>query len=398
MSTRLQQEVWALERCSGCGACVAACSKGVLYWDGEQHPLLEEREKALGLSHLKLRTCEVCEKFCELSCPRLVDWAPRRPEAPASGMEPRTMVSARSAGVVQSGAPNDVIQALLVAARAADLIDGVVMLDLDPWTLEPVARVATTVDEIVSSVGMQYLWAPVLGALNEAIFELGLTRLAVVGSPCVAQAARRLMNTGHERLWPYQKAIRLAIASFCTGVYMPDMVTELLERGKGLARQQIRGLTTSTTNGTLTVALGDGAERSIPLTDVEPFTRRGCGSCDDYLGESADVAVGAIGALPGHATLIARTAGGEVFVQNARRFGLLETIDQVDNAALSAAKEEKDRRARAQAFDEFRILMLDALSDPGKRAQVRKQFVSLYGTPQVGASKREECDVSCSGC
>ena len=389
MSTRLQQEVWALERCSGCGVCVAACSKGVLYWDGEQHPLLEEREKALGLSHLKLRTCEVCEKFCELSCPRLVDWTP---------MEPRTMVSARSAGVVHSSAPNDVIQSLLVAARSADLIDGVVMLDMDPWTLEPVARVATTVDEIVSSVGMQYLWAPVLSALNEAIFDLGLTRLAVVGSPCVAEGARRLMNAEHERLWPYQKAIRLTIASFCTGIYMPNMVTELLERGMGIARQQIRGLTTSATNGTLAVALWDGTERSIPLTDVEPFTRHGCGSCDDYLGESADIAVGAIGAQPGYATLIARTPAGEVFVQNARGFGLLETIDQVDKAALSAAKEDKDRRARAQAFDEFRILMLDALSDPGKRAQVRKQFVSLYGAPQAGASKREEGNVSCSGC
>jgi len=389
MSTRLQQEVWALDRCSGCGVCVAACSKGVLYWDGEQHPLLEEREKALGLSRLKLRTCEVCEKFCELSCPRLVDWTP---------MEPRTMVSARSAGVVQSGAPNDVIQALLVAARSADLIDGVVMLDMDPWTLEPVARVATTVDEIVSSVGMQYLWAPVLSALNEAIFELGLTKLAVVGSPCVAEGARRLMNAEHSRLWPYQKAIRLTIASFCTGIYMPEMVTELLEQGKGIDRQQIRGLTTSVADGTLTVALWGGAEHSIPLTEVEPFTRRGCGSCDDYLGESADVAVGAVGALPGFSTLITRTPAGEVFVQNARRSGLLETIDQVDKAALSAAKEEKDRRARAQAFDEFRILMLDALSDPRQRAQVRKQFVSLYGAPQVGASKREECNVSCSGC
>ena len=389
MSTRLQQEVWALDRCSGCGVCVAACSKGVLYWDGEQHPLLEEREKALGLSHLKLRTCEVCEKFCELSCPRLVDWTP---------IEPRTMVSARSAGVVHSGAPNDVIQALLVAARSADLIDGVVMLDMDPWTLEPVARVATTVDEIVSSVGMQYLWAPVLDALNEAIFDLELTRLAVVGSPCVAEGARRLMSAEHERLWPYQKAIRLSIASFCTGIYMPNMVTELLERGMGIPRQQIRGLTTSATNGTLAVALWDGTERSIPLTDVEPFTRRGCGSCDDYLGESADIAVGAAGAQKGYATLIARTPVGEVFLQNARGFGLVETIDQVDEAALSAAKEEKDRRARAQAFDEFRILMLDALSNPGKRAQVRKQFVSLYGAPQAGASKREERNVFCSGC
>jgi len=269
MSMRLQREVWALDRCSGCGACVAVCSKSMLYWDREQHPLLEEREKALGLSRLKLRACEVCEKFCELSCPRLVERMP---------MKSHRLLSARSVGVVGSTYPNDVIQSLLVAARSADLIDGVVMLDMDPFTLEPVARVATTVDEIVSSVGMQYLWAPVLNALNEAIFELGLTRLAVVGSPCVAEGAHRLMNAQHERLWPYQRAIRLTIASFCTSLYMPDMVTELLERGKGIARQQIRGLTTSATNGTLAVALWDGTERSIPLTDVEPFTRRGCGS------------------------------------------------------------------------------------------------------------------------
>ncbi len=389
MSTRLQQEVWALDRCSGCGACVAACSKGVLYWNEEQHPLLEEREKALGLSHIKLRACEVCEKFCELSCPRLVDWTP---------LEPRTMLSARSAGVVQSGGPNDVIQALLVAARSADLIDGVVMLDTDPWTLEPVARVAATVDEIVSSVGMQYLWTPVLSALNEAIFELGLNKLAIVGAPCVAEGARRLMNAENDRLWPYQEAIRLTIAPFCTGTYLPDMVAELIERDLGIPRHRVRSLTTSVTDGELTVSMWDGTERAIPLTEVEPFTRRGCGSCDDYLGESADIAVGTVGAQPGYATLIVRTPVGEVFVQNARGFGLLETVAQVDEAALNAAKAEKDRRARAQAFDEFHILMLDALSDPGKRAQVRKQFVNLYGAPQGGALKREVRDVACSGC
>ena len=389
MSAKLQQEVWALQRCSGCGVCVAACSKGVLYWGEAQHPLLEEREKALGLSRLKLRTCEVCEKFCEASCPRLVDRTP---------LEPRRMVSARTAGIVQSGAPNDVIQAMLVAARSANLIDGVVTLDMAPWTLEPVARVATTVDEIVTGVGMQYLWAPVLSALNKAIFESGLTRLAIVGPPCVAEGARRLMSAENQRLWPYRQAIFLSIATFCTSVYMPDMVTKLLEQGRGISRHQIRRLTTSVTDGKLTVLLWDGTERTIPLTEMEPFTRHGCGSCDDYLGESADIAVGAIGALPDHATLIVRTPAGEGVVQNARSFGLLETIAQINEAALSAAKAEKGRRARAQAFDEFRILMMDSLCDPKKRAQVRKQFISLYGTPQPGASKREDCHVSCGGC
>jgi coenzyme F420 hydrogenase subunit beta len=278
------------------------------------------------------------------------------------------------------------------------LIDGVVMLDMDPWTLEPVARVATTVDEIVSGVGMQYLWAPVLSALNEAIFELGLTKLAVVGSPCVAKGARRLMNTENERLWPYREAIRLTIAPFCTGAYMPDMVNALLERGKGISRHQIRDMAISVADGTLTVSLWDGTRRAVPLTEVEPFTRQGCGSCDDYLGESADIAVGTVGAQPGYATLIVRTSTGEMFFQNARRFGLLETSAQVDEAALEAARAEKDRRARAQAFDKFRILTLDALSDPRGRAEIRKQFVTLYGAPQVEVSKREVCNVTCSGC
>ena len=396
MSTRLQQEVWALQRCSGCGACVAACSKGVLYWDGEQHPLLEERKKALGLTRIRLRTCEACEKFCELSCPRLADREPSRRDW--TPMEPRAMVSARSAGLIKSGAPNDVIQALLVAARSADLIDGVVMLDMDKYTLEPVARVATTVHEIVSSVGMQYLWAPVLSALNEAIFEQELTRLAVVGPPCVAEGARRMMTSDHALLWPYRDAIRLTIASFCTGIFMPDMVADLLERGKGIDRAQIRSLTTSTTQGVLTVTLWDGSEHRIPLTEVEPFTRSGCGSCDDYLGNSADIAVGAIGALADHATVITRTPVGDVFVENARRFGLLETVGQVDEAALDAAQAAKDRRARAQAFDEFRILMLDALGDPGKRARVNKLYAGLYGAAQPAPTKKEVGNVTCGGC
>jgi coenzyme F420 hydrogenase subunit beta len=272
------------------------------------------------------------------------------------------------------------------------------MLDTDPWTLEPVTRVATTVDEIIIGVGMQYLWAPLLSALNEAIFERDLTKLAIVGTPCMAEGARRLMNTEHERLWPYQQAICFTIARFCTGIYMPNMVTNLLERGMGIPRHQIRSLTTLVADGALRVLLWDGTQRTIPLTDVEPFTRHGCRSCNDYLGETADIAVGALGALPGYATLITRTTAGEAVVQNACSFGLLETIAQVDEAALNAAKGEKDRRTRAQAFDEFCILMMDALSDPKQRVQVREQFVKLYGAPQKQASKREERHAACSGC
>jgi coenzyme F420 hydrogenase subunit beta len=315
------------------------------------------------------------------------------PELEAIGVS-----SARAVGVERSGATSAVIRSLLVAAYSAGLIDGAVVVDVDLWSLEPVARIVTNVEEIVSVVGPHYLWAPVLSALNEAIFERGLRQLAVVGSPCVAQGARRLVSAKNQRLWPYREAIRVTIAQFCTGVYAPDVVSDLVERRHGIARHLIQDLTVSATDGALCVTLWDGSVRNVPLTEVEAFARAGCGSCDDYLGEWADVAVGSVGALAEHATLITRTPAGELLCQNARRFGLLETNPRVDRAALDAAKAEKDRRARAQAYDKLRILMLDALSDPQKRAQVRKQFVSLYGSARAEVAKKEECYGSCSGC
>jgi coenzyme F420 hydrogenase subunit beta len=389
MSAKLEQEVWALQRCSGCGVCVATCSKEVLFWNKAEHPLLEVREKTIGLSHLKLRTCEVCERFCEASCPRLTNWTP---------LEPITTVAARSKGVIQSGAPNDVVRALLVAARSADLIDGVVMLDMDPWNVMPIARVATTIDEIVSGVGMQFIWAPVLSALNEAIFELGLSKLAIFGPPCAAQGARQLMRAENERLEPYKRSIRFILSPFCTGIYMPDLIFDLLEKGKNIPHRHIQSLTTSPSDNAMKVTLWNETEHLLPLTEVEPFTRHGCSSCEDFLGNQADIAIGTVGAQEGSSTLVLRTPTGETFLQNALRFGLLEVGDEVNRDALDAANAEKERRGLAKAFDELRILSLEALGDPKKRALARKQFLRLYGTPQARSSRREKFDVTCSGC
>jgi coenzyme F420 hydrogenase subunit beta len=352
-------------------------------------PFLEQREKVIGLTRLKLRACEVCDKFCELSCSRLTDMTPH---------QSLNMVSARTATITQSGDTNEIIKSILVGARSAERIDGVILLDLDPWTLEPVARIATSVHDIVSGIGMQYLWAPVLSKLNEAIFDRGLENLAIVGPPCVAEGARRLKETENPRLWPYQEAIRFTISRFCAGIYMPQIIPELLEGGLGLSRQDIRELTTSIPDGTLTVTSWDDEQRTIPLTEVEQYTRHGCGCCTDYLGESADIAVGRLGAEPDHATLITRTPVGEAIYQIAVRFNLLEVKDQVDEKALNAARAEKDRRTRAKALDELHILLLEALGDPKKQAHVRNCFVKLFGAPQGADKARRKVDVSCSGC
>ena len=388
MSKRLETEVWTLDNCAGCGLCVAACSKQVLKWDGGDHPVLEKRTKTVGYTQGPLDSCTFCPKFCEEVCPRLERWAP---------LEASMVLTASARGPVRSGAANDVARAILTAGRSAGLLDGVVMLDIDPWELKPMARVVSSVEEIVSSLGPQYLWAPTLDALNEAIFERGMKNVAVVGTPCAAQAIRKLRNSLNERLRPYQDAIRLTIAVFCTGIYRPEMIEEILVKRMDVPREQVKRLEISPDREWMRAVLWDGSVRTIPRQQAESYTRVGCGSCDDYLGESADIAAGALGAPEGTSTLIVRSRIGDIFVRNAIQLNLLETSHRADMAALEAAAAEKDRRERAQAFKDLQILMLDALADPLRRSEAIQQFVRLYRTP-VRSGAKEAARSGCTGC
>jgi coenzyme F420 hydrogenase subunit beta len=388
MVKRLEAEVWSLDNCAGCGLCVAACSKQVLRWDGPEHPVLSRRIKTVGYTSGPLDSCSFCEKFCEEACPRLERWAP---------LEAHATLAARARGPVRSGAPNDVARSILVAGRSAGLLDGVVMLDLDPWELKPIARVATTVEDIADSVGPQFLWASVFDTLNEAIFERRMENVAVVGTPCAAQAVRKIKASSNPRLRPYQDTIRLTLAVFCTGIYSPELIDEVLVKRMGVPREQVKRLEVSQDRESLRAVLWDGSVRTIARQVAESYTRAGCGTCDDYLGESADLAVGSLGAGEDASALIVRTRAGDVFVRNAIRMKLLETTGDVDNVALAAAAGEKHRRERAQAFKDLHILMLDALADPLKRGEAITQFVRLYRTP-MRSEIRETGPRGCSAC
>jgi coenzyme F420 hydrogenase subunit beta len=394
MSRRMEAEVWDLDRCAGCGLCVATCSKGMLYWDGEaKHPTREIREKRIGLTRIPLDTCTFCQVFCEETCPRLHQW---------DELHVRRALSARAIGPVESGEPMDVVKALLIANLSAGLLDGVLAGDVDDWALEPQARVKTTVDELADDLGMQGLWVPVLDKLNEAVYERRLHNVAVVGTPCMSEAIRTLKASDNERLSPYKEALRLSIAVFCTGVYYPGPVRRFLAENMGVVLRDVKRLYISPRDKELRVVLWDGSERKAPLSKIEGYTRPGCASCDDFLGESADIAVGKVGAKEGYTTILVRSEAGEECLRNAVDLGLLEVVDEVDEKALQVAKQEKEARDRAQAFDDLMLMMLDALREPQRRAAVRQEFVRLYGVESAPEYVEEGTShgacAQCAGC
>ncbi|MGB8648235.1 MAG: Coenzyme F420 hydrogenase/dehydrogenase, beta subunit C-terminal domain [Anaerolineae bacterium] len=387
-TTRLYDKVWMQDRCAGCSMCVAACSKQVLGWDGGEHPYLRKIDKNIGLSKFALDTCSFCEHFCEEVCPRL---------EPASRLPPLAQMSARATGPLGGADPNDVARNLLIAARGSGLIDGALLVDSDRGGRTR-ARIVTSAGEIAESTGLQYIWTPLLEALNDAVFKLGLHNLAIVSTPCTAQAVRRMIESRNERLKPYRDVIRLNVALFCTGVFQPGAFRDLLGQGANLAPESIQRITAYPREGKLRAELWDGSCYELDLSEAEVFTREGCARCDDYVGESADIAVGSVGSRAGYSTLIVRTPVGRAFVQNATTMKLIETLAQVDEAALERAAAEKDRRERAQAFDELRVLMLDALRDPRKRAEVKQQFDLLYGRPRAITTREDYRYAGCGDC
>jgi coenzyme F420 hydrogenase subunit beta len=388
MSKRLEAEVWSLDNCAGCGLCVAACSKGVLMWDQGDHPVIRQKTKTVGYTKVALDSCTFCQKFCEESCPRLERWAPRAA---------KVTISARARGPIKSGAPNDVARAILAAGRSTGLLDGVLMLDLDPWKLEPKSKVAGSVEQIVDNLGPQYLWSPVFDSLNKAIFELGMENIAVFSTPCSAQAIRKLKSSKNPLLKPYQDAIRLSIAIFCTGTYKPQVIEDILVKRMDVSPEQVKRIEISPDREWMRAVLWDGSVRTIPRQEAERYTRPGCGTCDDYLGESADLAVGTLGAPENTSSIIIRSRAGDIFVRNAVSLNLLETSTQVDLEALAAAAKEKDRRERARVFKDLQILMLDGLSDPYKRNEAIQQFIRLYRTP-IQPTPPETTGAGCTGC
>jgi coenzyme F420 hydrogenase subunit beta len=394
MSKQLEQEVWALDRCSGCGLCVATCSKGMLHWDdAAKHPVREERQKTIGLTQIPLDTCSFCQTFCGETCPRLHRWE----ELPT-----RRVLSAKTKGATDSGEPTEVIKSLLISALSARLIDGVIMSDVNGWNMEPRARVMTSVGEVADVLGVQGLWVPILDTLNEAVYEKKLHRIAIVGPPCASEAIRTLMASDNERLSPYKEAIELTIALFCTGAYYPRLVYEFLQEVSGIPRHHVRRVYVSPRDRELRVLLWDDSVKKMPLSKIERYTRPGCASCGDFLGESADIAVGNLGANEGYCTVITRSEAGDLCLQNALDFEVLEAIEQVDSEALKRASEEKERRDRAEAFDELMLMMLDALREPRKRAEARQEFVRLYESESISESveegKRHGACAGCAGC
>jgi len=383
----LENEVWNIDRCTGCGVCIAACSRGRLEFKSDMlHPSFVPKVKTVGLSVVDVDTCSFCEGMCAESCPRLKEW---------EESEIINVISAKTTRNVTGNSINEIVTDLLSAGFANGFIDAALITDVDRWDGKPYARVVRSIEELYEVSGNQRLWNPSLSNLYHEVLNNDFNQIAVVGPPCVAQAIRRVNDSKLEGLSILQKPISIVIGLFCSGYYETALLEDLSSH-LGMSPAEIISITSSANGESLEIKLTTGKTETFALEEKQKYLRKGCARCTDYVAEMADISVGQTGSQVGYATLIPWNMKGQNFLNNCLNFGLVETREEVDLKVISAACSEKRRRERTQAFDSILIYSLESLTDEGRLTEAKNRFINLFA--QKKSIKSLKIRGGCNGC
>ncbi len=327
--TALQEEVWDNGICSGCGACVAVCPADALFFPDDPGIM-----RPVSSGYCKQETDQVPCGACYEVCPRT------KPELANPLGSYKTITGARAVSEISHKQSGGAVTAILVNAFQSGLIDGVITVTEDRWTHKPISILITSSGEMLEHAGSRYNWSvPVLKALKTAVITKKLKRLAIVGTPCVVQAARLMKESSLDLVHPFGTAIRLIFGLFCTESfnYYP-LMEDIIRQKHSIPAYRIVKMDVK---GKLELTLDDGTVTTIPLKEIESAIRKGCSSCNDFSALQADISAGSVGTPEGWTTLLIRSDEGERFVQNAVKSNALELSAETDLQAMTNLAQKK---------------------------------------------------------
>ena len=318
----LKREVWDTGRCSGCGACVAVCPADSLSFD-EGEMVVSPRSNAYCKQATDGVNCGACYSVC-----------PRTGDQPADALGTYLeLMTAKSTFEVPNKQSGGAVTAILANALDEGLIDAIVTVTEDRWTLKPSSVIITKTDVLIQQAGSRYSWwVPLLAALKSAVVKHKYKRIAVIGVPCAVQAVARMRESDNDLLKPYGKAIRLVIGLFCTETF--DYNALILGKLKTHYKLEPHEIKKLNVKGKLEVLKQDGSTMILPLAELETCIRQGCHFCTDLTAVLSDISAGAIGSPPGSTTLIVRTPVGKGFVDRTVQNRKLDIGTGVDTATI----------------------------------------------------------------
>jgi coenzyme F420 hydrogenase subunit beta len=330
----LKAEVWDRGICAGCGACVAVCPADAICFGASGGMPCPSN-----IGYCKEENDEVPCGACYYACPRTGT-------SPGEGLgQYQTIVTAKAGFDVPKRQSGGAVTALLANALEEGMIDAIVTVSEDRWTLKPSSVVITSTEELIHQAGSRYnWWVPLVAALKTAVIERKYRKIAVVGVPCVVQALHAIRTSDHDLLRPYGMSIRFIIGLFCTESFdYMALVEGKLKKEYQIDTWKVDRLDVK---GKLEVKMKDGSSLILPMNELETAVRPGCHYCLDLTAVYSDISAGAVGSAPGYTSLIIRNDVGNMFLESAVKNKKLVFGPEVDIAAiqrLASLKVQKNK-------------------------------------------------------
>lgn len=331
----LKSRVWDEKICSGCGACIAVCPADALYFE-------------IGTNSLHPQSNNYCKSAVDdVPCGACYEVCPRVDEKHLGLLGDYLEITAGKAEFdIPKKQSGGAVTALLANAMDIGLLDAVVTVTEDLWTLKPHSTIITKTEALIAKAGSRYnWWVPLISSLKEAVVKKKYRNIAVVGVPCVVQAVRKMLETDNQLVDPYKKSIRFVLGLFCTESFDYDkLIVDKLKSEYALEPMKVCRIDVK---GKLEITCNDGTQYVIPLTDLQETVRLGCGVCTDFTAIKADISAGSVGSPEGYTTIIVRTLVGQHILDSAVANKKLTIGGEVDIGAIEKLAKKKLKRKPA---------------------------------------------------
>ncbi|MGB9959039.1 MAG: Coenzyme F420 hydrogenase/dehydrogenase, beta subunit C-terminal domain [Candidatus Bathyarchaeales archaeon] len=338
------------EDCILCGLCVRVCSEliGVSAINFANRgvkrvvttPYNEFSEDCIG--------CGACAIVCPTGSKRVRtnNYSTMRPLAgPKKDEQIGVYSDITSAKSSIEGQDGGVVTALLVSGLEKGFFNkAIVVKRKNSYKAE--AFIAEKVEDLINARGTKYLRVKIVPKLKELI-KNGERKIAVVGIPCQARAARKIQQTLQQE---YPDLDITIIGLFCYEAFDYDKLKEETKRLLNVdldssEKTQIR-------KGKFIVTV-NGQEYSCKVKDLNNAIEKGCVYCNDFPALFADISVGAVGSDEGFSTVIIRTEKGKKLFENTDlTFGQVK-VEEVSK--LAALKKNRAKENFAPLIEEIHV-------------------------------------------
>ena len=311
--TDLKRDIWDTLKCFGCGACVGTCPVGVLEYRGGDVPEITGK-------------CTECG-FCYDVCPAAMSEEERKEISasfgdgtPIGAIKRKYFARSTDFEIIKRSQSLGVATTILKHILEEGFVDAAIVVSADE-KMNSNTRIARNYDDLKKSSKVKYVWAPVLEKLQEVSRDKSIKSVAIIGTPCVIQAVRRIERSDLKKL---KKKIKLSIGLFCWEIFRNELIHEMLLRELKLDIDPSRIWRLSIKRRKLYVELVSGEEHVISLDACAKYARVGCLHCTDFTNEWADICIGDSGSPKEYLTILTRTDVGDGLFQDLIESGKIE--------------------------------------------------------------------------